>query len=322
LDPPLLDIRDLKVFFYTYRGVVRAVNGVNLTISRKEVVSLVGETGCGKTCTALAVMRLIRPPGKIVGGEILLEGKNLLSISEEEMRNLRGSAVAMMFQNPGVTLNPAFKVGDQIAETIVLHQHMSKQEATREAERYLRDMGIPSPERRLSDYPHEFSIGMRQRIMIAIALSCNPSLLIADEPTTGLDVTIQAQILDLLTGLRAKHDMSILYITHNLGVVAQISERVGVMYAGEIVEFADVESIFHRYRHPYTEGLVRAIPKLSSNEKLREIPGSVPSLINLPEGCPFANRCYRAQPTCRKQHPGLIELEKGHFVACHFPVER
>ena len=301
---------------------MRAVDGVDVNISRKEVVGLVGETGCGKTCTALSVMRLIRPPGKIVAGEILFEGRDLLSISEEDMRTLRGSKIAMMFQNPAVALNPAFKVGDQIVETIMLHQHMSKENATQEAERYLKDMGIPSPHERLSDYPYEFSIGMRQRIMIAIALSCHPSLLIADEPTTGLDVTVQAQILDLLTGLKVNHDMSILYITHNLGVVAQISDKVGVMYAGNIVEFGDVRSIFHRCRHPYTEGLVRAIPKLSSNEKLTEIPGFVPSLIDLPPGCPFVDRCYRAQPTCKAQHPALVEIEPGHFVACHFPLER
>jgi oligopeptide/dipeptide ABC transporter ATP-binding protein len=312
----------LRVLFDTYRGVIRAVNNLNLTILKGEVVGLVGETGCGKTCTALSIMRLIRPPGKIVGGEILFEEKNLLSISEEDMRGLRGSKIAMMFQNPAVALNPAFKVGDQIVETIVLHQHMSKKEAIQEAERYLRDMGIPSPRERLSDYPYEFSIGMRQRIMIAIALSCNPSLLIADEPTTGLDVTIQAQILELLTDLKMKHDMSMLYITHNLGVVAQITDKVGVMYAGNIVEFGDVRSIFHRCRHPYTEGLVKAIPKLSTDEKLAEIPGFVPSLINLPLGCPFADRCYRVQPTCRAQRPVLAEIEKGHFVACHFPLDR
>jgi len=318
---PLLSLRNLSTFFYTYRGVVHAVNGVNLDINHGEVVGLVGETGCGKTCTALSSMRLIKEPGRIVTGEILLEGKDLLKVDEKEMRNLRGSKIAMIFQNPTAALNPVFNVGDQIVEMIMLHKNLTEVKAKEEAEGWIKATGIPSPHERLSHYPHEFSVGMRQRIMIAIALSCRPSLLIADEPTTGLDVTTQAQILDLLVKLKGEYGMSILYITHNLGVVAQICDRVGVMYAGNIVEFADVRTIFKQPWHPYTEGLIKALPtRFTVEQDLVEIPGTVPSLIDLPEGCPFSDRCYRVREDCKIKRPILTQLEPGHFVSCYYPA--
>jgi peptide/nickel transport system ATP-binding protein len=318
---PLLSVRNLRTYFFTYRGVVHAVEDVDLDINRGEVVGLVGETGCGKTCTALSTMRLIQEPGRILAGEILLEGKDLLKVEEKEMRSVRGSKIAMIFQNPTAALNPVFSVGDQITEMIMLHRNVDRAKAEEEAEGWIKATGIPSPHERLSHYPHEFSVGMRQRIMIAIALSCQPSLLIADEPTTGLDVTTQAQILDLLVELKAQYNMSILYITHNLGVVAQICDRVGVMYAGGIVEFADVRTIFKKPWHPYTEGLIKALPtRFTVDRDLVEIPGTVPSLVNLPEGCSFSDRCYRMREDCKIKRPVLTELEPGHFVSCYYPA--
>jgi len=317
LSAPLLSVRNLRTHFFTYRGVVHAVDGVSFDIQHGEVVGLVGETGCGKSCTALSIMRLIQEPGKILDGEILLEGKDLLKTGEQEMRSVRGSKIAMIFQNPTSALNPVFKVGDQIIEMIMLHKGLDKDKAKQEAEGWLRSTGIPSPRERLSHYPHEFSVGMRQRIMIAIALSCHPSLLIADEPTTGLDVTTQAQILDLLAALKKEHEMSIMYITHNLGVVAQLCDKVGVMYAGNVVEYADVWTIFKKPFHPYTEGLLKALPRRSMGGDLQEIRGTVPSLINPPEGCIFSVRCERTQDHCSRGRPVFTEVEPGHFVSCY-----
>jgi len=317
LNDILLSIRGLKTYFYTYRGIVHAVDGVEFTINNGEVVGLVGETGCGKSCTALSIMRLIQDPGKIIGGEVIFRGRNLLEISEDEMKKIRGKEISMIFQNPTTSLNPVFKIKNQIIETIFEHQDIKKDDAAKQAVKWLEATGISSPYERIENYPHEFSSGMQQRIMIGIALSCNPSLLIADEPTTALDVTTQAQILDLLINLKKEYGMSILYITHNLGVIAEICNKVAVMYAGKIFEFADVIKIFKNPLHPYTEGLLRALPKKSKVEKLQEIPGVVPPLIDPPLGCRFYSRCDKSKEICRNAEPKMLEIEPNHFVACH-----
>ncbi|PZN06662.1 MAG: dipeptide ABC transporter ATP-binding protein DppD, partial [Bacillota bacterium] len=291
---------------------------------RGETLAVVGESGCGKSVTALSIMRLIpSPPGRIEAGEILFEGRDLLRLPEEEMRHIRGNEISMIFQEPMTSLNPVFTVGDQIAEVFMLHRGMGRREALEQAVEMLRHVGIPAPERRVREYPHQMSGGMRQRVMIAMALACHPKLLIADEPTTALDVTIQAQILDLMRRLKEELGMAILLITHDLGVVAEMAERVVVMYAGRVVEEGDVYSVFRNPVHPYTEGLLRSIPRLDEDrERLPAIEGTVPSPGQMPRGCPFHPRCPYATDTCREVEPRLEQLGEGRYAACHLAAER
>lgn len=321
----LVDVKNLRTFFYTEDGVVPAVDGVDLTIHRGEIVGLVGESGCGKSVTALSIMRLIpNPPGKIISGEIMFHGENLLNKSEEEMRLIRGDKISMIFQEPMTSLNPVFTVGDQISEAITLHQKIDEEEARKRTVEMLHLVGIPEPERRYRQYPHELSGGMRQRVMIAMALSSNPELLISDEATTALDVTIQAQILDLMRGLQKKLGMAILIITHNLAVVAEMAETIAIAYAGKIVENASAREIFKSPRHPYTYGLLQSIPKFTerrTNEPLPAIEGMVPSPYHMPNGCRFNPRCPFATEKCRAEEPELLELTPGHLVRCFHPIE-
>jgi oligopeptide/dipeptide ABC transporter ATP-binding protein len=320
---PLLKVQGLKTYFFLERGVVKAVDGVDLEIEKGEIFGLVGETGCGKSVTALSILRLIQsPPGKIVEGKIIFEGEDLLKKSSEEMRKIRGTKISMIFQDPHTSLDPVFTVGSQIAEPIELHlveeQHlMSAEDVPKKVIEMLKLVRIPDPEQRVKEYPHQFSGGMKQRAMAAMMLSCNPSLLIADEPTTAVDVTIQAQILDLMRELRRKLGTSILIITHNLGVVAEMCDRVAVMYAGNIVEQADVTTLFQNPKHPYTSALLAAVPKVGTKGELETIPGMVPSLITPPPGCKFHPRCPHATDICRKEFPKMIEINKGHLVCCH-----
>jgi len=317
-DGKLLKVRDLKTYFYTDDGVGRAVDGVSFELDRGETLGLVGESGCGKTVTSLSIMRLVpEPPGRIVGGEIVFKGRDMLKLSEREMRSIRGNEISMIFQEPMTSLNPVYTCGDQVAEAIVLHQKVGRKEARARAIEMLRFVGIPDPERRIGEYPHQLSGGMRQRVMIAMALSCNPSILIADEPTTALDVTIQAQILDLLRKLREELHMAMLLITHNLGIIAEMADRVAIMYAGRIVEEADVIAIFERPMHPYTRGLLRSLPTLGRRkERLTAIKGTVPDPIHFPPGCRFNPRCELADMRCRTEEPELVEVEPGHKVSC------
>ncbi len=318
---PLLEVRNLKTYFYTEDGVVKAVDGVDFYVRPGEVLGLVGESGCGKSVTSLSIMRLISRPGKIVEGEILFEGKDLVQAREEEMVQMRGNRLSMIFQQPQTALNPVFKVGDQIAEVLHIHQGMGREAGLARAIELLQMVGIPEPARRAEAYPHELSGGMAQRVMIAMGLACVPKLLIADEPTTALDVTIQAQILDLMRNLRENIGTAIILITHDLGVVAEMCERVAVMYAGQIVEQADVETIFARPLHPYTQGLIGSIPILGKlKDRLEVIPGSVPNLVNLPPGCRFAPRCLAREKhnlqICADQSPELLEVEHAHLARC------
>ena len=314
----LLEVRGLKTYFYTEDGVVPAVDGVDFVLNKGETLGIVGESGCGKSVTSLSIMRLIPdPPGKIVEGEILFEGSNLLEKTEAEMRNIRGNDISMIFQEPMTSLNPVFTIGDQIMEAIILHQRLNKAEARERAIEMLRLVGIPSPERRVDEYPHQLSGGMRQRVMIAMALSCNPRLLIADEPTTALDVTIQAQILDLMAQLREELGTAIMMITHDLGVIAEVVEKVVVMYTGRIVESADTYTIFKDPKHPYTIGLLASIPRLDGDgSRLQAIPGSVPIPGSFPEGCGFHPRCPFATDLCVKKVPPAFEVGENHHVAC------
>ncbi len=318
---PLLEVKGLKTYFYTEDGVVRAVDGVSFEVYPGEVLGLVGESGCGKSVTSLSIMRLISKPGRIDEGEILLDGENLLKLPEEEMIKVRGNRISMIFQQPQTALNPVFKVGDQLAEVLDVHQDLGKDAGWKRAVALLKMVGVPDPERRAEAYPHELSGGMAQRVMIAMALACVPELLIADEPTTALDVTIQAQILDLMRDLRREMGTSVILITHDLGVVAEMAERVAVMYAGEIVEQTDVNSLFDEPLHPYTQGLIGSIPILGElKERLDVIPGSVPNLVNLPPGCRFAPRCQArfkyACALCAEVKPELVEVKRGHSVRC------
>ena len=318
----LLEVRNLKTYFYTEDGVVKAVDGVDFSVKRGEVMGLVGESGCGKSVTSLSIMRLVGMPGKVIDGEIVFDGKNILTLPESEMVHIRGNRISMIFQQPQSSLNPVFKVGDQIAEVLDIHQALGKKAGWDRAIELLRMVGIPDADRRAHAYPHELSGGMAQRVMIAMALACVPELLIADEPTTALDVTIQAQILDLMRDLRDKVNASILFITHDLGVVAEMCERVAVMYAGQIVEQTDVRTLFAEPRHPYTQGLIGSIPVLGIiKETLDVIPGNVPNLINLPPGCRFAPRCrLRVEhnlTVCTDQMPELGPIgDEGHLVRC------
>lgn len=318
---PLLEVKGLKTYFYTEDGVVRAVDGVNFEVYPGEVLGIVGESGCGKSVTSLSIMRLISKPGRVDAGEILLDGANLLNFSEDEMTKVRGNRISMIFQQPQTALNPVFKVGDQLAEVLNVHQDLGKDAGWKRAIELLKMVGVPDPERRVEAYPHELSGGMAQRVMIAMALACIPELLIADEPTTALDVTIQAQILDLIRDMRREMGTSVILITHDLGVVAEMAERVAVMYAGEIVEQTDVQALFDEPLHPYTQGLIGSIPILGEiKEKLDVIPGSVPNLVNLPAGCRFAPRCQArfkySLGICTSVEPELEEIKTGHFVRC------
>jgi oligopeptide/dipeptide ABC transporter ATP-binding protein len=316
----ILEVRDLSTHFRMEEGLAKAVDGVSWSLPRGKTVALVGESGCGKSVTALSIMRLIpEPPGRIAGGEILFEGRDLLKLSEGEMRRIRGNRVAMIFQEPMTSLNPVFTVGNQIVEAIELHRNLRGRPAWDLATEMLRKVGIPEPQRRVQEYPHQMSGGMRQRVMIAMALSCNPAVLIADEPTTALDVTIQAQILDLLRQLQAETKMSIIMITHDLGVVAEIADEVCVMYASRIVERADVNELFGNPLHPYTQGLFRSMPRLSqTKERLEVIPGNVPNPSRFPGGCHFHPRCPLGSEDaqCRGENPPLKELRPRHWVAC------
>ena len=362
---PLLSIRNLKVDFYTYAGIVKALDNVDLDILRGETLGLVGETGCGKSVTARAITLLVPPPGKITGGAIWYGGQDLVTKNEEEIRHIRGKKISMVFQDPMTYLNPLYTIGEQIIEVIMLHQDVNallldekimeiqkklqapdlmeeeregltqqleatkrrhprfsksaqKKKALVKAIEVLRLVNMPDPDRVVNEYPHELSGGMRQRAIIAMALSCNPDLLIADEPTTALDVTIRAQILDLLMQLKQKLNMTILLITHDMGTVARTCDRVAVMYAGNVVELAETRALFKNPRHPYTVGLLRSIPKLvEETRELASIPGSVPDLINPPSGCRFHPRCESAQATCSEEEPQMIEIEPGHLVMCH-----
>lgn len=315
----LLEVRGLKTYFRQENKIFKAVDGVDFTVRAGEVLGIVGESGCGKSVTSLSIMRLLSEKGYIPDGKILLDGVNLLELSEKDMNQIRGQKIAMIFQDPMVSLNPVFSVGDQISEAIRAHTKASKKEARMQALEMLKKVGIPSPERRLDEYPHQLSGGMRQRVMIAMALCLKPRLLIADEPTTALDVTIQAQILQLLRQLNRDMGMSVMMITHDLGVIADICDRVVVMYAGKVVESAEVKELFANPRHPYTNGLMKAIPKLnqrSDETELFTIPGMVPSPDKFPEGCRFADRCPYATDICRSTLPELQDMGAGHLVAC------
>ncbi|KYK34516.1 MAG: ABC transporter ATP-binding protein [Theionarchaea archaeon] len=314
----LLEVQNLKTHFFTDDGIVKAVDEVSFSIGKEETFGLVGESGCGKSVTALSIIRLISwPPGKIVEGKILLEGEDLVQKSEKEMRKIRGCKISMIFQEPMTSLDPVFTVGNEIMEVIRLHQGLGKEEAREKTIEMLKIVGIPDPERRINEYPHQLSGGMRQRVMIAMALSCNPKLLIADEPTTALDVTIQAQILRLVDQLKEDFAASVLLITHDLGVIAQQCRNVAVMYAGEIVERGSVEAIFENPLHPYTVGLNGAIPRLDvDTDRLRIIEGTVPDLIEVPPGCRFHPRCPYAMDICREKHPDIEERENNHLYRC------
>src|SRR6478752_3489289 len=317
----LLEIRGLKTHFTTDDGMVRAVDGVDLAIDRGETLGVVGESGCGKTVTAMTVLKLIQmPPGQIVAGSVLWQGRDLVPLAADEMRQIRSKEIAIIFQEPMTSLNPVYTVGQQIAETIRQHENMNRREAMDRAVEMLRLVNIPTPERRVHSYPHQFSGGMRQRVMIAMALSCNPKLLIADEPTTALDVTIQAQILDLMKALQVDRGTGVIMITHSMGVVAGVADRVQVMYAGHIVETASTEEIFANPRHPYTVGLLKSIPRLDAErkEKLEPIRGLPPDLIDLPDMCPFVPRCNYAREKCEQKNPPLLPVSEGHSAACWF----
>lgn len=320
---PLLEVRDLRTYFHTQDGIVKAVDGVSFYVNRGETLGIVGESGCGKSVTSLSIMRLIpSPPGKIVGGQILFDGEDLLQASEEEMRRIRGNRIAMIFQDPMTSLNPVLTVGRQITESLELHLKLSKKEARDRAIELLDMVGIPSASKRLDNYPHQFSGGMRQRVMIAMALSCNPELLIADEPTTALDVTIQAQILELINRLREELETAVILITHDLGVVAGMTDRVTVMYAGKVVEEGPTSEIFANPRMPYTIGLLRSIPRLDEERgrRLTPIRGLPPNLIDLPPICPFSPRCDYAREECLASVPELRSVGTDHRAACHFDI--
>jgi len=315
----LLEVKDLATHFFTQDGVVKAVDGISYNLAEGEVLGVVGESGCGKSVHALSIMRLVaNPPGRTVGGEILFEGENLLNMDDSEMRHIRGNRIAMVFQEPMTSLNPVLTIGRQLTETLELHQNMARQEARARAAELLQTVGIPDAESRLSDYPHQFSGGMRQRVMIAMALSCNPRLIIADEPTTALDVTIQAQILELMRDLAEEFGTAMVIITHNLGVVARYAHRVVVMYAGKIVETGTANDIYRNPRHPYTLALLNSVPRLDATERVRldAIQGLPPDLVDLPQGCSFAPRCKYAYERCTQETPILVETDTDHTSAC------
>ncbi len=314
----LISVQDLKVYFHSPDGIARAVDGVSYDVQREEMVCLVGESGCGKTVSALGILGLVNtPPGEIAGGRILFKKENLLEFDEEKMQRIRGNSISMVFQEPLTSLNPVFTIGDQIEEAVKTHKNMKTEALRDRCVQLLRDVGIPSPADRLNDYPHQLSGGQRQRVMIAMALACEPELIIADEPTTALDVTVQAQILQLFQSLQRKRSMSVLYITHDLGVVANIADRVYIMYAGVIVEQGFTEQIFNAAKHPYTQGLLASLPTRSKRGKrLYSIPGSVPNPAHKPEGCPFHPRCRYAIESCWRQYPRMCDYGNGHQTRC------
>ncbi len=315
---PLLEVKNLKTYFYSGGNVVKAVDDVSFKVFQGETLGVVGESGCGKSITNMSLARLVEcPPGKYEGGEILFDGQDMLKISDAEMRKIRGNKISYIFQEPMTSLNPVFKIGYQIEEVLMLHQNMNKEEARKQAIHALDMVRIPNPERIVDEYPFALSGGMRQRVMIAMALACSPKLLIADEPTTALDVTIQAQVLDLMNNLKKEIDTSIIFITHDLSVIAEMADRVMVMYAGKVVELADVNTIFENPLHPYTRGLIGSRPDMSTNSsRLNVIPGNVPDLSDLPEGCSFNPRCDKVCEMCHHGVPELVEVEPGHFVRC------
>ena len=316
----LLEVKDLKTYFYTDEGVVKSVDGVSFSVDKGETLGVVGESGCGKSITSMSIMQLIGKPGKIVNGEIDFKGENLLNKDKEEMRKIRGKEIAMIFQEPMTSLNPVYTVGQQIMEAVLIHEDMTKEQARERAIQMLDLVKIPDAEKRLNSYPHEFSGGMRQRVMIAMALSCNPEFLICDEPTTALDVTIQAQILNLINELKEKTGTAVMMITHDLGVISEVADNVMVMYAGQVVEYTDVDTVFEKPLHPYTQGLISCIPKLGGQEeKLSTIKGMVPSFNDMPEGCLFCPRCEYAKDICRKERPELVDR---HQVRCFKYTDR
>ena len=324
----LLEVKDLKTYFYTDEGVVKSVDGVSFSVDKGETLGVVGESGCGKSITSMSIMQLIGKPGKIVNGEIDFKGENLLNKDKEEMRKIRGKEIAMIFQEPMTSLNPVYQVGRQVQEAILLHQKVSREEAKRQVIEIFREVGIPEPEKRYNSYPHQLSGGLRQRVMIGMAMVCKPKVMIADEPTTALDVTIEAQILRLMKRLRDEQGTSIILITHNMGVVAEVCDYVYVMYAGKVMEQAEVFDLFANTKHPYTQGLLRSIPKLDSNEeRLYTIEGVVPNMLHLPRGCNFCNRCTKAAARCLEEKPQLYDTgtdENGmsHKVRCFLYDDR
>ncbi len=316
---PILKVENLKTYFHTEDGIVKAVDGVSFELYEGETLGIVGESGSGKSVTSLTVMRLLDEKARIEGGKVIFNGKNLLELSEQEMQKIRGNDIAMIFQEPMVALNPVYTIGDQIMEAIILHQEVKESEARKITIELLRKVGIPEPEKRIDQYPHQLSGGMRQRAMIAMALSCKPSILIADEPTTALDVTIQAQILDLMKELQQEYGMALIMITHDMGVIAEVADRVAVMYAGKVVEYGEVEEIFTKPKHPYTYALLSSIPRLDvEQQKLKSIPGNVPDPLNFPPGCRFHPRCEFAQEKCKEEIPELVEVKERHLTACFF----
>jgi len=316
---PVLSVKNLKTYFYTEDGIVKAVDGVDFDVYQGETLGIVGESGCGKSVTALSILRILDEKGKIVEGQVLLDGVDLTKIEEQEMRNIRGKDIAIIFQEPMVALNPVFTIGNQIMEAIMLHQKVDEKTARNTAIELLRKVGIPEPEKRIDQYPHELSGGMRQRAMIAMALSCKPKVLIADEPTTALDVTIQAQIMELMKELQREYGMAIMLITHDLGLIAENADRVVVMYAGKVVEYADVKTLFNDPKHPYTWGLLHAIPRLDIEQtRLYNIPGVVPDPLHFPSGCKFHPRCEFKEERCTREEPQLIEVGQNHTVRCFF----
>jgi oligopeptide/dipeptide ABC transporter ATP-binding protein len=323
----VLEVRNLKTYFFTEEGIVKSVDDVSFSVPRGQTLGLVGESGCGKSVTAMSISRLISPPGRIVSGEVLLNGRNLTTLSEQEMRQVRGAQVAMIFQEPMTALNPVLEVGFQIAEAVLAHEKVSKREAWARAVEAMKAVAIPDPEKRAKDYPHQLSGGMRQRVMIAMALVCRPALVIADEPTTALDVTIQAQILELLDNLREQYQLSLILISHDLGVIAEVAETVAVMYAGKIVEIGSAMEVFHNPKHPYTQGLLRSVPRLGGSAeksggkgRLYAIEGMVPNLLHLPDGCSFAARCHKRTVECTLTEIPLEPVSEGradrHEVRC------
>jgi oligopeptide transport system ATP-binding protein len=317
--PPLLQVRDLRTVFNTEDGVVKAVDGISYDVEEGETLGLVGESGCGKSVSALSLLRLIpNPPGKIVSGEVIFEGEDLLKMDEDDLRHIRGNRISMVFQEPMTSLNPVLTVGRQLTEALELHLKMDRASANRRAVQLLEMVGIPEAESRINDYPHQFSGGMRQRVMIAMALSCNPKLVLADEPTTALDVTIQAQVLEILARLSRELGTAVVIITHNLGVVARYADRVNVMYAGKIVESASARDVYAKPRHPYTVGLLKSVPRLDEarRAKLEVIEGSPPDLINMPAGCPFYPRCTFRVDRCAEEMPPLMQVDDKHLAAC------
>ena len=320
---PLLQVQDLKTYFYTASGVAKAVDGVNFSLDYGKTLGIVGESGCGKSVTSSSIMRLLPRNGKIVGGQILFEGRDLAQLSAKDMLNIRGNEISMIFQDPMTSLDPVFTIGSQILEVINAHQNLPQEEARKYALDVLRLVGIPEPEKRMKSYPHEFSGGMRQRVMIAMAIVCNPKLIIADEPTTALDVTVQAQVLGLMQDLQKKTNTSIILVTHNLGVVWKMCDNVMVMYAGKTVEYADVKTLYKDAQHPYTWGLLRSMPKITDDPSvpLASIPGTPPDLKLTGGSCNFYNRCKYCQKICKTECPPMREASPGHLVACHFTAE-